>query len=43
MYFFLREKRRAGMEERAKADEQSAKEWLDAFNDLGEKLRIKVS
>jgi len=43
MYFSLREQLTAEMDEKAKKGGGSAKEWLDAFNGLGEKLRIKVN
>ncbi len=42
MYFSLRERLRAGMDERPKQGDESTKAWFDAFNDLGEKLGIKV-
>ena len=43
MYFSLKEQLSAGMDEKAKRGDESAKEWFNAFNDLGEKLRIKAS
>jgi alpha-amylase/alpha-mannosidase (GH57 family) len=43
MYFSLKEKLRNEMDEKVKAGNGSAREWLDAFNELGEKLRIKVN
>jgi len=42
MYFFIRERLMTEMDEKAKKSDQSVKEWLDAFNGLGKKLRIKV-
>jgi hypothetical protein len=42
MYFSLKEQRRIEMDERAKTGDEPAKEWVGAFNELGEKLRIKV-
>ena len=41
-FLSLKEHLKSEMEEKVKRGETSAKEWLDAFNDLGEKLRIKV-
>jgi hypothetical protein len=43
MYFSLREKRKAEMDEGLKGSNASAEEWFDAFKDLCEKLQIKVS
>jgi hypothetical protein len=43
IYFSLKEQLRAEKDERVKRGDESAKEWLDAFNTLGKKLRIKVS
>jgi hypothetical protein len=43
MYFSLMEHIKGEMDEKAKESDESAKEWLDAFNGLGEKLRIKVN
>jgi hypothetical protein len=43
MYFSLKEQLRVEIDERMKRGDESAKEWFDAFNDLGEKLYIKVS
>jgi hypothetical protein len=43
IYFSLKEQLRSEMGERVKKGDGSAKEWFDAFNDLGKKLRIKVS
>jgi hypothetical protein len=31
------------MEEKVKKGDTSAEKWLDAFNELGEKLRVKVN
>jgi hypothetical protein len=42
-YFSLKEQFRGEMDEKAKQGDESTKEWSDAFNDLGEKLGIKVS
>ena len=42
-YFALKEKLRSGMDEKVKAGNGSAREWLNAFNELGQKLRIKVN
>jgi len=41
-FLSLKEHLKSEMEEKVKRGDTSAKEWLDAFNDLGEKLRIKV-
>jgi hypothetical protein len=41
-FLSLKEHLKGEMEEKVKRGDTSAKEWLDAFNDLGEKLRIKV-
>ena len=41
-YFSVREQLRNEMEEKAKKGDEPAKEWLNAFNDLGGKLGIKV-
>jgi len=43
MYFSLREQLTAEMDEKVKRGDESAKEWFDAFNNLGRKLRIKIS
>ena len=43
MYFSLREQLTAEMDEKVKRGDESAKEWFDAFNNLGTKLRIKIS
>jgi hypothetical protein len=43
VYLSLMERLKAEMDEKAKKGDGSAKEWLDAFNGLGEKLRIKVN
>ena len=43
MYFSLMERLKAEMDEKARKGDGSAKEWVDAFNVLGEKLRIKVN
>ncbi len=42
MYFSIMERLKSEMDEKAKKGDGSVKEWLDAFNDLGDKLRIKV-
>jgi hypothetical protein len=42
MYFSLKEQTKGEMDKRVKEGDESAKEWLDAFNGLGEKLHIKV-
>ena len=42
MYFRLIEQFKGKTEEEAKKGDESAKEWLDAFNDLGKKLGIRV-
>jgi alpha-amylase/alpha-mannosidase (GH57 family) len=42
-YFSVMERLKAEMDEKAKKGDGSAKEWLDAFNGLGEKLRIKAN
>ncbi len=43
MYFSLKERLGGEMDERVKRGDKSAKTWFDAFNDLGEKIRVKVS
>ncbi len=43
IYFSLKEQLGAEMEDKVKKDDGSAKNWFDAFKELGEKLRIKVS
>jgi hypothetical protein len=43
MYFSLKEHRRSEIAEKAKKGDGFAKKWLDAFDDLGERLRIKVN
>lgn len=43
MYFSIKQRLGAEGEERVKGDDASEKEWLDAFHNLAEKLRIKVS
>ena len=43
MYFSLREQLTAEMDEKVKRGDESAKEWFNAFNNLGTKLRIKIS
>jgi hypothetical protein len=43
MYFSLRERVRAEMDERLKKGDESTKQWFDAFNDLGEKLHMEVN
>jgi hypothetical protein len=42
-YFSVMERLKAEMDEKAKKGDGSAKEWLNAFNGLGEKLRIKAN
>ena len=41
-FLSLKDHLKSEMQEKGKRGDPSAKEWLDAFNDLGEKLRIKV-
>ncbi len=43
LYFSLRERLMAEMDEKVKRGDESAKEWFDAFNNLGKKIRIKIS
>ena len=43
MFFSLKGQWRAEIDEKGTPDDESKKEWSDAFNDLGEKLHIKVS
>ncbi len=43
IYLSLIERLKGEMEEKAKQGDGSANEWMDAFNGLGEKLRIKVN
>ena len=42
MYFSIKEQLKGKMDEKTR-DDEFAKEWLDAFNHLGEKLGIKVN
>jgi hypothetical protein len=42
IYFSLRERLTSEMEEKSKRGDESAKEWLNAFNGLSEKLGIRV-
>ena len=43
IYFSLKEQLRAEKDERVKGGDESSKQWINAFNDLGKKLRIKIS
>jgi len=43
IYFSIKEQQRGKVDEKAKQGDGSSKEWLGAFDDLGRKLRIKVS
>jgi hypothetical protein len=42
IYFSLKEQIKGKMSEKAEKGDPTAKEWLDAFNGLGEKLGVKV-
>jgi alpha-amylase/alpha-mannosidase (GH57 family) len=42
IYFSLRKQIKGKMSEKSEKGDPTAKEWLDAFSSLGEKLRIKV-
>jgi hypothetical protein len=43
VYFSLREGLKAKKVEMATQGDGSSKEWVDSFDELGERLRIKVS
>ncbi len=43
IYFSLKEQLSAEMDDKVKRGDGSAKNWFDAFKELGEKLRIKVN
>ncbi len=43
MYFSLKEQLKEEMDEKAKRGDESTRGWFDAFNDLGEKLGVKVN
>jgi alpha-amylase/alpha-mannosidase (GH57 family) len=42
IYFSVKEQLSAEMDEKVKGGDESAKKWLDTFNDLGERLKMKV-
>jgi hypothetical protein len=42
-FLSLKEHLKGEMEEKVKKGDTSAEKWLDAFNELGEKLRVKVN